>query len=146
MPARLPDKSALNDVINASKLMTEERKLSSRNLALVLVHDVLLSSGIQAGDGPLKQAILRHKTRMHSEFQRIKIKRRVKLNEDLAQTGDSRAGKFLFYCWIIGNTTLTLICSTNTSLRPCEYDTLDNRGSHKIICCKGVCFVRAFWH
>jgi putative methyltransferase len=89
------DKSALTDVINASKIMTEERKLSSRNLTLVLVHDFLLSNGIQAGDGPLKQAILRHKTRLHSEFQRIKIKRGVKSNSELAQTGDVRAGKYI---------------------------------------------------
>lgn len=72
--------------------MTEERKLSSRNLALVLCHDVLLSKGIQAGDGPLKQAILRHKTRLHSELTRIKIKRGAKSNEELAQVGDARAG------------------------------------------------------
>lgn len=82
--------------MDASKIMTEERKLSSRNLALVLVHDVLLSNGIQAGDGPLKQAILRHKTRLHSEFQRIKVKRGVKSNDELAQTGDARAGEY--YC------------------------------------------------
>lgn len=73
--------------------MAAERKLSSRNLTLVLVHDLLLSNGIQAGDGPLKQAILRHKTRLRSEFQRIKIKRGIKLNNELAQTGDARAGK-----------------------------------------------------
>ena len=89
------DKSALMAVMDASKIMTEERKLSSRNLALVLVHDVLLSNGIQAGDGPLKQAILRHKTRLHSEFQRIKVKRGVKSNDELAQTGDARAGVLL---------------------------------------------------
>jgi putative methyltransferase len=76
--------------------MTEERKLSSQNLVLVLVHDVLLSNGIQAGDGPLKQAILRHKTRLHSEFQRLKIKRGVKSNEELAQTGDARAGLYRY--------------------------------------------------
>jgi putative methyltransferase len=93
----LLDKSTLTDVINASKLMTEERKLTSLNLALVLVHDVLLSNGIQAGDGPLKQAILRHKTRLHSEFQRVKIKRGVKSNSELAQTGDARAARIPRY-------------------------------------------------
>lgn len=87
------DKSALNDIINASKLLTQERKLSSRNLALVLVHDVLLARGIQAGDGPLKQAVLRHKTRLHSELQRVKIKRGARSNEELADMGDARAGR-----------------------------------------------------
>ncbi|KAF7972524.1 hypothetical protein HWV62_2193 [Athelia sp. TMB] len=86
------DKMVLNEAINASKLMTEERKISSRNLALVLCHDVLLSKGIQAGDGPLKQAIMRHKTRLHSEFTRVKIRKGAKSNEELAQVGDARAG------------------------------------------------------
>lgn len=86
------DKSVLNDVITQSKLLKEERKVTSTNLALVLVHDLLLSNGIQAGDGPIKQAILRHKTRLHSEFQRIKIKRGVQSDSQLAQMGDSRAG------------------------------------------------------
>lgn len=64
------------------------------NLALVLVHDVLLSkNGIQAGDGPVKQAILRHKTRLNGEFQKIKIKRGARTNADLAQTGDPKAGE-----------------------------------------------------
>lgn len=87
------DKSVLTDVIKEAKLMKEERKkITSMSLALVLVHDLLLSGGIQAGDGPIKQAILRHKTRMHSEFQKIKIKRGIRANTDLAQSGDERAG------------------------------------------------------
>ena len=89
------DKPVLLDIIDQAKLLKEERKkLSSLNLALVLVHDVLFSSGgIQAGDGPIKQAVLRHKTRLHSELQKLKIKRGVKSNEELAQSGDSRAGQ-----------------------------------------------------
>ena len=83
----------LQDVISNSKLLKEEKKLQSKNLALVLVHDLLLANGIQAGDGPLKQAILRHKTRLHSEFTREKIRRGVRSDEELAQTGDERAGK-----------------------------------------------------
>jgi putative methyltransferase len=71
--------------------MKEERKLSSLNLALVLVHDLLLAKGIQAGDGPIKQAVLRHKTRLHGEFQKVKIKRGASSNIDLADNGDERA-------------------------------------------------------
>jgi putative methyltransferase len=104
--------------------MTKERKLSSQNLALVLVHDVLLSNGIQAGNGPLKQAILRHKTRLHSEFQRIKIKRGVRLNDELARTGDARAGRY--YAYRYQNVRLTFVLSTNPSIYPCEYYALDN--------------------
>ena len=93
----LADKAVLNDVIDASKLLKEEKKLKSRNLVLVLVHDLLLSGGIQAGEGPIKQAILRHKTRLNSEFTRIKIKHGVKSTTELAQTGDERAGEFLYF-------------------------------------------------
>ncbi|KAH7884674.1 S-adenosyl-L-methionine-dependent methyltransferase [Phlebopus sp. FC_14] len=91
-------KAVLSDVIQASKLLIEEKKkITSLNLALVLVHDVLLSGGIQAGDGPVKQAILRHKTRLRSEFQRIKVKRGVKSDVELAHTGDERAARIPRY-------------------------------------------------
>lgn len=83
----------LKNVISNSGLLKEEKKIQSENLALVLVHDLLLANGIQAGDGPLKQAVLRHKTRLHSEFTRAKIRCGVKSNEELAQTGDKRAGE-----------------------------------------------------
>lgn len=88
------DKSVLSDVIDAAKLLREERKITTRNLALVLVHDLLLANGgIQAGDGVVKQAVLRHKTRLNSEFQRIKIKLGVKSTKDLARSSDERAGE-----------------------------------------------------
>ncbi|KAE9408379.1 S-adenosyl-L-methionine-dependent methyltransferase [Gymnopus androsaceus JB14] len=91
-------KPVLIDLIEQAKLLQEERKkLTSLNLALVLVHDVLFSGGIQAGDGPIKQAVLRHKTRLSGELQKLKIKRGVKSNEDLAQTGDSRAAQIPRY-------------------------------------------------
>lgn len=41
------DKAALTEVIAATKLLKEERKITSHNLALVLVHDLLLAKGIQ---------------------------------------------------------------------------------------------------
>ncbi|THV02847.1 S-adenosyl-L-methionine-dependent methyltransferase [Dendrothele bispora CBS 962.96] len=91
-------KPVLTQIINESKLMKEERKkLTSPNLTLILVHDLLLSGGIQAGDGPIKQAILRHKTRLHGEFQKLKIKRGVKSNEELAQVQDERAARIPRY-------------------------------------------------
>jgi putative methyltransferase len=86
-------KPVLLEVIEKSNLMKEERKLTSTNLALVLVHDLLLAKGIQSSDGPIKQAILRHKTRLHGEFQKGKIKRGATSNEQLAHSGDERAGK-----------------------------------------------------
>ena len=91
---RCADKDVLADVIEASKLLKEERKITTQNLALVLVHDLLLTKGVQATEGAVKQAILRHKTRLHSEFQRIKIKRGVKSTTELARVGDERAGTY----------------------------------------------------
>lgn len=88
-----PDKPVLKEVISNSNLLKEEKKLKSENLVLVLVHDLLLANGIQAGDGPVKQAILRHKTRLHSELSRAKIKRGVKSNNQLGQPCDGRAGE-----------------------------------------------------
>ncbi|KAI0711953.1 S-adenosyl-L-methionine-dependent methyltransferase [Cerioporus squamosus] len=98
-------KQVLGEVIDAAQLLKQEKKITSRNLALVLVHDLLLARGIQAGDGPVKQAVLRHKTRLTSEFTRAKIKRGAKSNEELAQTGDARAASIPRYirvnrtCW-----------------------------------------------
>ncbi|EIW84228.1 williams-Beuren syndrome critical region protein 20 copy A [Coniophora puteana RWD-64-598 SS2] len=105
-------KSVLTEVIHTSKLLAEEKKkITSLNLALVLVHDLLLTSGIQAGDGPVKQAILRHKTRLRSEFQRIKVKRAVTSNLQLINAGDERAERIPRYVRV--NTSL---CSTEDAV------------------------------
>ncbi|KAF9484339.1 S-adenosyl-L-methionine-dependent methyltransferase [Pholiota conissans] len=102
-------KSVLLEVIDKAKLMKEERKLSSSsaNLVLILVHDLLLARGIQAGDGPVKQAILRHKTRLHGEFQKVKIKRGATSNGQLAHNGDERAALIPRYVRV--NTTTTTL-------------------------------------
>jgi len=84
-------------VIAAANLLKEERKITSHNLALVLVHDLLLSGGVQAGDGPVKQALLRHKTRLRSEFQRVKIRRGAKSDSELALGDDVRAARIPRY-------------------------------------------------
>lgn len=81
--------------MEATNIMKQERKITSKNLGLVLVHDLLLAGGIQASEGAIKQAVLRHKSRLHSELQRIKIKRGVKSTGDLARLGDERAGESL---------------------------------------------------
>lgn len=91
-------KTVLSEIITASGLLKEEKKkIKSLNLALVLVHDLLFTKGIQAGDGPVKQAILRHKTRLKGELQKIKIKRGARNVEDLAQDEDERASKIPRY-------------------------------------------------
>ena len=86
----LLDKPALEEVIAAASLLKQEKKITSQSLALVLVHDLLLSGGIQAGDGPVKQAMLRHKTRLRSEWQRVKIRRGAKTDGELALACDNR--------------------------------------------------------
>ena len=87
------DKPVLTEVVRASNILHDERKkITSLNLALVLIHDILLCQGIQAGTGPIKQAVLRHKTRLSSEFQRIKVKRGVRSNAELAQSPGYQAG------------------------------------------------------
>ncbi|KAF9223465.1 S-adenosyl-L-methionine-dependent methyltransferase [Gyrodon lividus] len=106
-------KTVLSDVIAASGLLTQEKKkITSINLALVLVHDVLLSSGIQAGDGPVKQAILRHKTRLWSEFQRIKVKRGARSDQELARPSDERAVRIPRYVRVN-----TLLWTTGEAIR-----------------------------
>ncbi|KAI0329111.1 S-adenosyl-L-methionine-dependent methyltransferase [Cubamyces sp. BRFM 1775] len=98
-------KQVLNEVIDTAQLLKQEKKITSRNLALVLVHDLLLAGGIQAGEGPIKQAVLRHRTRLQSEFTRLKVKRGAKSNSELAQTDDARAATIPRYirvnrtCW-----------------------------------------------
>ena len=77
--------------------MQERRKISSRNLALLLVYDLLIGRGIEAREGPIKQAVLRHKSRLHAELQKIKVKRGAKSNKDLAQTLESTAGDSLTF-------------------------------------------------
>ncbi|KAG8832406.1 hypothetical protein FRC17_001387 [Serendipita sp. 399] len=84
----MPYQPLLLSVIDASGILRDEKKLlRDRNLALVLVHDLLLSKGgIQMGDGPVKQAILKHKTRLNAEFVKEKVKRGVSKTEELART------------------------------------------------------------
>ena len=88
------DKAVLKDIITTSGFLKQERKIKSPNLALVLVHDLLLApGGIQAGDGPIKQAVFRHKTRLHGELQKLKIKRGAKSDTELALSADDRVGE-----------------------------------------------------
>ncbi|KAI0784165.1 S-adenosyl-L-methionine-dependent methyltransferase [Abortiporus biennis] len=120
-------KSVLLEVLDTTKLLKEERKITSRNLALVLLHDLLLAKGIQAGEGPIKQAFLRHKTRLHGEFQRIKIRRGVKSSSDLAQNGDERAAKIPRYvrvntsCWSTDEAVQTFISRGYSLSGPFEH-------------------------
>lgn len=76
--------------------MKHERKhISSIYLALLLIHDLLFTrGGIQASDGPTKQAVMRHKTRLQAELVKLKVKRGVKSNHELAADEDPRASRY----------------------------------------------------
>ncbi|KAF9362063.1 hypothetical protein BGX34_006723 [Mortierella sp. NVP85] len=71
----LKHNTTLSIVLQESKLLTLEKKLT-RSLALLLLHDLLMQNrGIQASDTwPIKQAVMRHKARLKAEFVKAKIK------------------------------------------------------------------------
>lgn len=113
-------------MISLAKLLKEEnKKIKSPNLALLLVHDLLLAKGIQAGDGPIKQAILRHRTRLNAELQKIKIKRGVKDVKDLAISGDPRAGPSYLLELSSVATEQPPVDRTDTSLRTGEHSPME---------------------
>ncbi|CAE7049894.1 unnamed protein product [Rhizoctonia solani] len=92
-------KDAIATIIEATPMMRDERRhIQSKNFAAVLVHDLLFSSGgIQAGDGPIKQAVNRHKTRLQAELVKLKIRKGVKSNKELAQPDDPRVANIPRY-------------------------------------------------
>ncbi|KAI8875091.1 S-adenosyl-L-methionine-dependent methyltransferase, partial [Backusella circina FSU 941] len=77
-------KQVLNQIIDQSKICQVEKKLK-KNLALVLIHDLLFTKrGITVrNDVPLKQCVIRHEARLKSELTKIKVKKGVSSNEDL---------------------------------------------------------------
>ncbi|EJU04571.1 S-adenosyl-L-methionine-dependent methyltransferase [Dacryopinax primogenitus] len=93
------------NIISATPLLKEEKRhVTSPNLALVLVHDLLFArGGVQASDGPIKQALLRHQTRLKAELVRLKIRRGVEGNEGLAEKGDERANQIPRYVRVNAN-------------------------------------------
>ncbi|KAH9989009.1 S-adenosyl-L-methionine-dependent methyltransferase [Russula vinacea] len=80
-------KPALAEVLAAANILKQERKITSHSLALVLVHDFSSPA----------QALLRHKTRLRSEWQRVKIKRGAKTDGELAVADDDRTARIPRY-------------------------------------------------
>ena len=64
-----------------SDLLKSNKKIP-KSLLTLLVYDLLFGKGIGSA-GPLKQHMMKYKTRLQAELSRIKIKRKVKSNEDL---------------------------------------------------------------
>uniref|UniRef100_A0A060T6R3 ARAD1B21296p n=1 Tax=Blastobotrys adeninivorans TaxID=409370 RepID=A0A060T6R3_BLAAD len=78
-------KKVLTDLIKLSGLLKQE-KLLTRPVALLMVHDLLVSKSgrLNCGKCPQKDAILRHKTRLKAELVKYKIKHKVSSLESLA--------------------------------------------------------------
>lgn len=80
-------KSVLSAVINASGLLRAERRLSEP-IAMLMVHDLLFtkSGRINASKGPLKEAVLRHRTRLKAELVKYKVKHNIDKLEKITKT------------------------------------------------------------
>lgn len=88
----MADRQNLKEIIKTADLLAAEKRHLTPSLALVLVHDLLLTKkGIEAQDGPIKQAILRHKTRLQAEWIKLKVKQGALSDADMAQQ-DTREG------------------------------------------------------
>ncbi|CAG8472481.1 2174_t:CDS:10 [Paraglomus occultum] len=75
--------ASLTTIINKTNLLAQEKRLY-HNLALVLLHDLLFTDhGIQASDGIYKRAVIKHEIQLRAELVRLKIRKRVKSNEEL---------------------------------------------------------------
>lgn len=74
-------------IIKSSKIKESpgiKRLKLSDNMLCLLVYDLVFSKGrIQSGKHPIKDEILKHKTRLHSEFIKMKLKYKVTAIEDL---------------------------------------------------------------
>ncbi|QSL66750.1 hypothetical protein MERGE_001136 [Pneumocystis wakefieldiae] len=74
------DKSLLEQVIERSGFCSCEKKVP-QTLALLLIHDLLLSKhGLVRCRKSIRDAVLRHKTRLHAELVRIRLKNITSLN------------------------------------------------------------------
>ncbi|KAG7696926.1 hypothetical protein KL930_002623 [Ogataea haglerorum] len=82
----------LAQIIRKCKLLELEKKSKlTEPLALLLVHDLLLSKGgrIHSKHHPLKDAVIRNKTRLHAELTKLKLKHGVRSLEDLVEDDDT---------------------------------------------------------
>ena len=92
------DTAPLTTIINKTNLLAQEKRLYY-NLALVLLHDLLFTNhGIQASDGIYRRAVIKHEIQLRAELVRLKIRMRVKSNEelipkDIRNSGESQSRK-----------------------------------------------------
>lgn len=84
----------LKEIVNKSKILKDLKKRPKKltlNLSILLVHDLLFTKQgrIQSLKHPIKEFILLNKTRLQSEYTKLKLKLKVKNLEDLVDVGGS---------------------------------------------------------
>ena len=93
---------SLRALINITNIMEIEKKAikfvkfpgkNPIHLVMVLLHDLLFSKrqSIELGKGVIKDAILRHKTRLRAELVKLRLKAGVISNEGLARKADENS-------------------------------------------------------
>lgn len=92
----------IKQLIGVTDLLNKEKKAikfakpqgNPIYLLMVLLHDLLFSKrqAIEAGQGPIKDAILRHKTRLRGELTKIRVRAGATTNADLGRKAESAAG------------------------------------------------------
>lgn len=83
-------KKYLLDIIKKAQLLKLEKNVTEAQ-ALLLTHDLLLSKSgrIQMGKTPLKESVLKHKTRLTAEYVKLKLKHKVKELSELVEDDDT---------------------------------------------------------
>ncbi|XP_063299827.1 28S rRNA (cytosine-C(5))-methyltransferase [Pelobates fuscus] len=83
--------AVLEEIIQSSSFLKGDVKMT-RNLAKVVVYDLLFGKGVQCG-GRLKAVVIAHRTRLRAELARMKVKKNVSSNKDLVTSlGGPSAG------------------------------------------------------
>jgi putative methyltransferase len=77
------DSKAIQSVIEKSEILKRESRLPYF-VAFVMIYDLLFGRGIHC-KGHYRDALMRSKTRLHSELVKIKVKQKVKSNKELAR-------------------------------------------------------------
>jgi putative methyltransferase len=122
------DRTIIQSLSDSLKLLQVEKKTfpqkvpegapSSKNLLLVLLHDLLFSKDakIQASDKwPPKMAIMRHATRLKAELVKLQIKKGLSTKEAFEMEGGNIAGTLRLTC--PSELELTVSCSNDSSIR-----------------------------
>lgn len=104
-------KPYLKEIIKKSGLLKPKQgklpKKLNLDLSLLLVHDLLLtkSGRIQSSKHPIKDYVLTYKSRLHSEYVKLKLRNKVKSLEELApQVEETKNNDYTPVRWVRVNT------------------------------------------